>query len=83
MAAPHRGGGVAATLLTEAERQVAAAGHDTAWLTVSPGNARARRFHQRQGWTDGGGFDHRAEAGDTVRPVRRYVESPRGTRPGA
>jgi GNAT superfamily N-acetyltransferase len=40
----HRGSGVAAVLLAEAERQVDAAGHPAAWLAVATGNDRARRF---------------------------------------
>ena len=52
--ATARGTGLAATLLSEAEAQVAAAGHDTAWLAVATGNARARRFYERCGWVDEG-----------------------------
>src|SRR5215218_8422004 len=48
----HFGTGVATDLLAEAERQVGAAGHPVAWLAVARGNARARRFYERQGWTD-------------------------------
>lgn len=59
VAASHRGTGVAAVLLAEAERLVAANGHDQAWLAVAPGNARARRFYERQGWADEGPFDYR------------------------
>ena len=47
-----RGAGVAAVLLAEAERQVAAGGHDEAWLAVVAGNARARRFYEKCGWID-------------------------------
>ncbi|GAB7039482.1 MULTISPECIES: GNAT family N-acetyltransferase [Catenuloplanes] len=83
VAAAHRGTGVAGMLLAEAERQVAAAGHDTARLAVAPGNARARRFYERQGWRDGGGFDFRAEVGDTILlvPVRRYLKHAPAHRP--
>ncbi|PRX46603.1 ribosomal protein S18 acetylase RimI-like enzyme [Prauserella shujinwangii] len=76
VAAAHRGGGVAAALLDEAERRVAASGHDQAWLAVVPGNARARRFYERRGWTDEGPFEHAAEGPDgpiTV-PCRRYTK---------
>ncbi len=72
VAAAHRGSGIAGTLLAEAERRVAANGHDRAWLAVVAGNARARRFYERQGWTDEGGFDYTA-AGVTV-ACRRYVK---------
>jgi GNAT superfamily N-acetyltransferase len=37
----HRGGGIAALLLAEAERLVASGGHQLAWLAVVPGNTRA------------------------------------------
>ena len=38
VSAAHRGTGLAATLLAEAERLVAANGHARAWLAVAPGN---------------------------------------------
>ena len=74
VAAEHRGSGLAQQLLAEAERQVAAGGHRTAWLAVVEGNGRARRFYERCGWSDGGAFDYAAEAPDgTIDvPVRRY-----------
>jgi len=70
--ASFRGGGVADALLTEAERLVAAGGHAVAWLAVVPGNARARRFYERSGWADEGGFDYVAD--DITVPCRRYVK---------
>jgi ribosomal protein S18 acetylase RimI-like enzyme len=76
VSAEHRGSGVADVLLREAERVVGAAGHRTAWLAVVAGNTRARRFYERNGWSDGGLFDHRAPVGDgsiTV-PAHRYVK---------
>jgi GNAT superfamily N-acetyltransferase len=73
VAADHRGSGVAGALLAEAERQVAAAGHAQAWLAVVAGNARARRFYERSGWTDDGAFDYIAAGGITV-PTHRYVK---------
>ena len=72
VSARHRGSGIANTLLVEAERQVAAGGHPKAWLAVAPGNARARRFYERQGWVDEGRFDYRA-AGMIV-PCHRYAK---------
>jgi GNAT superfamily N-acetyltransferase len=74
--APHRGTGIAAALLAEAERRVAAAGHPTAWLAVVDGNARARRFYEKAGWRDAGPFDYAARDGDRTIPVacRRYVK---------
>jgi GNAT superfamily N-acetyltransferase len=79
VAAGHRGSGVAAVLLAEAERQVAAAGHAAAWLAVVEGNARARRFYERQGWSDGGRLPYEVTAGGAsyVSPCRRYVKDVR------
>jgi ribosomal protein S18 acetylase RimI-like enzyme len=54
VSAAARGRGVGALLLTEAERQVAGAGHDEIWLAVVPGNATARRFYEAHGWVDHG-----------------------------
>ncbi|MCY1144461.1 GNAT family N-acetyltransferase [Actinoplanes sp. Pm04-4] len=71
-----RGGGIAGVLLGEAERLVAAGGHTDAWLAVVPGNARARRFYERSGWTDAGAFDYEAEheGGAILVPCRRYTK---------
>jgi putative acetyltransferase len=72
----HHGSRVAALLLAEAERQVAALGHDLAWLAVVTGNARARRFYEKHGWSDGGDLPYEVTAGGTtyVSPCRRYVK---------
>lgn len=72
----HHGAGVAAPLLAEAERRVAAAGHAQAWLAVVVGNARARRFYERQGWLDEGDLSYDVQAGGTTytSPCRRYVK---------
>jgi len=74
----HRGVGIADVLLDEAERQVAAAGHDRAWLAVVAGNARARSFYERRGWADDGDLAYRAgttNPGETVEvPSRRYAK---------
>jgi GNAT superfamily N-acetyltransferase len=73
VAASARGGGVANVLLRHAE-QVIAERFDTAWLAVVAGNARARRFYERNGWRDAGGFDYGAEirGGEVLVPCRRY-----------
>jgi GNAT superfamily N-acetyltransferase len=75
----HHGSGVAAPLLAEAERQVAAAGHDVAWLAVVTGNARARRFYEKHGWADEGDLPYEVTAGGTayISPCRRYVKTVR------
>jgi GNAT superfamily N-acetyltransferase len=72
----HRGTGVAAVLLAEAERLVEVNGHARAWLAVVAGNARARRFYQRNGWTDEGLFAYPAASatGPIPVPCHRYVK---------
>lgn len=76
VAHPHRGTGVAAALLVRAEELVAGNGHDAAWLAVVDGNARARRFYERNGWTDQGVIDYAAatEGGTVVVPAHRYAK---------
>jgi GNAT superfamily N-acetyltransferase len=76
VAGGHRGTGLAALLLAEAARRVAANGHDRAWLAVASGNARARRFYAREGWVDEGAFDYMAkhESGTIAVPSHRYVK---------
>jgi putative acetyltransferase len=71
-----RGTGLAAQLLAEAENQVAAGGHDVAWLAVVEGNARARAFYERQGWRDEGDLPYEVTAGGQqfISPCRRYVK---------
>ncbi|WP_433436526.1 N-acetyltransferase family protein [Nonomuraea sp. CA-141351] len=86
VARQHRGTAVATALLAEAERLVAANGHERAWLAVVAGNARARRFYERNGWVDEGLFDHLApsETGPIVVPAHRYVkpqQDPAGVTP--
>jgi GNAT superfamily N-acetyltransferase len=72
----HRGSGLAGVLLTEAERQVKANGYAEAWLAVATGNARARRFYERSGWTDAGAFDYPAttDSGPIPVPCHRYTK---------
>jgi GNAT superfamily N-acetyltransferase len=71
-----RGSGLAAVLLTEAERQIAEAGHEVAWLAVVRGNARARAFYTKQGWVDEGDLDYEVTAlGETfISPCRRFTK---------
>lgn len=73
----HRGSGIADLLLSEAERQIRANGHRRAWLAVVAGNARARAFYERAGWSDEGAFEYAAAAeGGTISvPCHRYVKS--------
>ena len=72
----HRGTGVADVLMAEAERQIGEAGHAGVWLAVVAGNARARRFYERRGWSDHGLFDYQAasDRGPIPVPSHRYVK---------
>jgi GNAT superfamily N-acetyltransferase len=72
----HRGTTVATLLLTEAERQIAAAGHDVAWLVVVRGSDRAQAFYTRQGWVDEGDFDYPVSAlGEHfISPCRKFTK---------
>jgi GNAT superfamily N-acetyltransferase len=76
VSASHRGTGVADLLLAEAERLVTVHGHERAWLAVVAGNTRARRFYERNGWTDEGPFDYPAGGATEPIPVpaHRYVK---------
>ena len=69
-----RRSGVGAALLTAAEQQVLANGHDTIWLAVVAGNERARGFYERRGWTDTGATVYQATSagGPIPVPVQRY-----------
>ena len=71
-----RGTTVASLLLTEAERQIAAAGHDVAFLVVVRGNERAQAFYARQGWTDEGDVDYPVTAlgEDFISPCRKFTK---------
>ncbi|WP_199035123.1 GNAT family N-acetyltransferase [Glycomyces salinus] len=69
-----RGTGVALELLRDAEAIIRGSGHRRAWLAVVEGNARARAFYERAGWSDTGPFEYRAEipGGKVDVPTRRY-----------
>jgi putative acetyltransferase len=76
VAREFRGTTVGTVLLTEAERQIAAAGFDLAWLAVVRGNDRARAFYARQGWVDEGDLDYPVTAlgEEFFSPCRRYTK---------
>ena len=50
VAAQARGTGAAMALMADAEAQLRAAGHASAWLACSVGNTRAARFYEKAGW---------------------------------
>ena len=51
VSARARGTGVAATLMADAERELASRGLETAWLGCAVDNNRAARFYEKTGWT--------------------------------
>jgi ribosomal protein S18 acetylase RimI-like enzyme len=76
VSALHRGEGVADMLMADAQRRIKDAGYSSAWLAVVAGNARARRFYERRGWSDRGPFEYAAAGDHGPIPVRshRYVK---------
>src|SRR5215212_722888 len=76
VSALHRGEGVAEMLMADAERRIKDGGYSSAWLAVVAGNARARRFYERRGWSDGGLFEYDAVGEHPPIPVpsHRYVK---------
>lgn len=83
VAPAHRGTDVAPRLLAEGLREVAAQGRPRAWLAVVTGNARARRFYEREGWADHGPLPYEVPGpdGPIVSPCRRYERDVPGSPP--
>jgi GNAT superfamily N-acetyltransferase len=61
-----RGTGVAAVLMADAERRLAARGVTTAWLACAIGNERAARFYEKHGWRRAGVVTNAAETSQGV-----------------
>ena len=61
VAAEGRGKGIAAALVADAERRLAAHGVKTAWLACAIGNDRAARFYEKCGWVLAGTVVNRLE----------------------
>ena len=64
-----RGTGVAAALIADAERRLAARGVELAWLACAIGNERAARFYEREGWRRTGVAVIRAETSEGPFPL--------------
>lgn len=75
--AEARGSGVAAALVADAEKHIAAAGFETAWLACAIGNARAARFYEKCGWRRVGNMINVLEipTGEFRLEVWRYEKS--------
>jgi GNAT superfamily N-acetyltransferase len=65
VAAKARGAGIAAVLISDAEKRLAESGVETAWLDCAIGNERAARFYEKSGWRRSG-------------VVVSYLETPSG-----
>ncbi len=64
-----RGTGVATDLMRAAEAALAEAGHESAWLGCTVGNARAARFYDKMGWQNVGTETYEAFTHDGPFPV--------------
>jgi GNAT superfamily N-acetyltransferase len=85
VAAPARGTKVAAALMADAERQLAAGGATTAWLACAIGNERAARFYEKSGWRRAGSVVDLVETSTGPFPLEvwRYEKSLTPTPPSA
>jgi GNAT superfamily N-acetyltransferase len=74
VAAAARGTGVAATLIEDAEAQLAQRGVAVAWLACAIGNERAARFYEKRGWSRAGTIVNRLDTpeGEYLLEVWRY-----------
>jgi ribosomal protein S18 acetylase RimI-like enzyme len=50
VSAAARGTGIARTLITDGEQQIAGVGIQAAWLACAIGNERAAKFYEKSGW---------------------------------
>lgn len=77
VSAPARGSGIAAALLADGERRLAAAGVKIAWLACVIGNERAARFYEKNGWRRSGVVTSRVETREGPFPldVWRYEKA--------
>jgi GNAT superfamily N-acetyltransferase len=64
VSAAARGKGVAAELVSDAEKSLAANGITTAWLTCAIGNDRAASFYEKSGWHRAGNMFNNIETPD-------------------
>ena len=72
VAAEARGSDVAATLMDDAERQLAVRGVKTAWLACAVGNDRAARFYEKRGWHRAATVTYQSETSAGLFPVETW-----------
>lgn len=77
VSADARGTGVAADLISDAEKTLLSNGIRTAWLACAIGNDRAARFYEKSGWLRTGNMFNNIETPDGVieLEVWRYEKS--------
>jgi GNAT superfamily N-acetyltransferase len=75
------GTGVGPRLLAAATERLVALGFTEAVLWVVKGNARARRFYEREGWAPDGGEKRQVFGDRLVREVRYATPLPTALRP--
>ena len=66
------GTGVAAALIADAEKRLAARGVELAWLACAVGNMRAARFYEKSGWDNVGTFVMMSETSIGPFPVDQW-----------
>ena len=69
VASEARGSGVAAALIADAEKSLAAARIEIAWLACAIGNDRAARFYEKHGWRRIGTMINPLDTPDGVLPL--------------
>lgn len=72
VAAEARGTGIAANLLSHAERELASRGFATGWLACAIGNDRAARFYGKHGWNRVATMIYQAETSDGPFPIENW-----------
>lgn len=70
--AASRGTGVAASLIDDAEQQLAARGVTTAWLACAIGNDRAARFYEKRGWRRAATMTYHADTSEGPFPLENW-----------
>lgn len=77
VSADARGTGVAALMLTDAEKRIRHSGFTAAWLACAIGNQRAARFYEKNNWVRTGNvvIEHETPGGVIALEVWRYEKA--------